>query len=263
MELDSALSGIPKIFRKKILDTYLQIKERSKKAIFDSSFDAAGLSSGKFSEAVFRYIQNEVTGKYIPFGKNISNFPDECRKIITHQNGSIPESIKIIMPRALVFLYTLRGKRGIGHVGGDIDANHVDAATISRVTDWIVCELIRVNHNLPIEEAQEIINALSTREIPHIWRIGNIKRVLTPGLTYKKQTLFLLYDDQQQGVLSEDLFSWVEHSRFDIYKNKVLMPLHKERLIEYDRDSEIVYISPLGMTEVQNKILPAIERGHS
>jgi hypothetical protein len=96
------------------------------------------------------------------------------------------------MPRGLNFLYTLRNKRGIGHVGGDVDANSIDAATIVRVADWCLCELIRVVHNLPLEEAQTLLNAITERQIPGVWSVVGKKRVLIPGLDAKAQTLVLL-----------------------------------------------------------------------
>ena len=35
----------------------------------------------------------------------------------------------------------------------------------------------------------------------------------------------------------EDLFAWVEHPRMSNYRTHVLLPLHRDRLIEYDRES--------------------------
>jgi len=40
-----------------------------------------------------------------------------------------------------------------------------------------------------------------------------------------------------------------------MFKKKVLTPLHKERLVEYDRETESVTISPLGIKEVEENIL--------
>ena len=96
-----------------------------------------------------RLLQEEITGTHIAFNKAIPNMAEECRKLITARKTTTPESIKKIIPRALVFLYTVRNQRGIGHVGGDVDANGIDAATIARVTDWILWELIRVILNKP------------------------------------------------------------------------------------------------------------------
>jgi hypothetical protein len=92
-------------------------------------------------------------------------------------------------PRALVFIYTMRSKRDIAHVGGDVDANTIDFATMVRTADWIICELIRLYHSLSLEDAQDLVDGISVRQLPDIWEINGKKRVLRPGLTAKQQTL--------------------------------------------------------------------------
>lgn len=253
--LDAALGGIPKKFRDRIVKSYLEMKRRFSEARFDSSWDASGLSAGKFCEATFRFLQEHLTGNSIAFGKNIPNFADECRNLISLPATAGIDSLRVIMPRAIVFLYTLRGKRGIGHVGGDVEANEIDAAAVMRLCDWIVCELIRAFHSLSLEEAQGIVDALSKRSVPEIWEIAGKKRVMRTDLSYPDQTLLLLYSQPEEGVLSEDLFEWTEHSNFAMYNTSVLIPLHKKRLVEYDRESDIVYISPLGVSKVEDQIL--------
>lgn len=205
--LESALARIPKPFRSKIIQTYLDVKRRHIEAKYDSS----GLSVGKFCETVLRLLQHEILGASTPFGKKINNFADECRKLITARSNQ-PQSLRIIMPRALVFLYTVRNKRGIGHVGGDVDANRIDSATMARLSDWILCELIRVYHDLSLEEAQDLVDSLAERDLPDIWTVAGRKRVLREGTTKKAQTLLLLYSEADVAVPVEDLADWVEYS---------------------------------------------------
>jgi hypothetical protein len=253
--LDQALKSIPIKFRAKIINSYSEIKTRATTAFFNSTWDASGLSSGKFAETILRFLQHELTGTSIPFNRHVSNFADECRKIIVLPKTTGLETLRIIMPRALVFLYTLRGKRGIGHVGGDIDANEIDIKTIVRICDWIICELIRIYHNISLEEAQSIINSLSEKMIPEVWEISGKKRSLKKGLNYKDKTLLLLYTEIENGVLTEDIFSWTKHSNTSNYKRDVLIPLHSDDLIEYDQEDEIIYISPVGIDKVEREIL--------
>jgi hypothetical protein len=253
--LDEALGGVPALFRGRIIQAYLETKRRFGESTYNSSVDSAGLSVGKFSETVLRFLQQHLTSTHIQFGKHIPNFPDECRKLIQLPVASGLESLRVIIPRALVFLYTLRGKRGIGHVGGDVEANSIDLATIVRISDWVICELIRIFHGLSIEEAQGIVDALSTRAVPDIWEVAGKKRVLKQGLDFKQQVLLLTYSDIQGGVLSDDLFSWTEYSNFAMFKKNVLVALHQKKLIEYDKESEIIYLSPIGVKEVEEKLL--------
>lgn len=257
INLEHALSNISEKFRNKIITSYLELKQRYVGASRDASWDAAGLSAGKFCESVFRFLQNEFTGTHIAFGKHIPNFADECGKLIKLPNTVGNESTRVIIPRALIYLYTLRGKRGIGHVGGDVEANQIDMVTIVRNCDWIICELIRVYHNLSLEEAQAIVDALSQRELPFIWHVAGKKRVIKLGLSYRQQTLLLLYAEPNNGILTEDLCEWVEHPRIREFRSTVLGKLHGERLIEYDKINEIAYLSPLGIEEVETKIIKA------
>jgi len=212
-------------------------------------------SVGKLCETVLRFLQQELTASYTSFGTHISNFADECQKLIGLLRGSGSESLRVIIPRALIFLYTLRGKRGIGHVGGDIEANQIDLETMVRIADWVICELIRIYHKFSLEEAQALVDSISSRNLPLVWEVGGKKRVLISGLDYKQQVMVLLYATPDSGVLSEDLFAWTEHSNQTVFKRSVLTVLHKARLIEYDGKEETVVISPLGAIEAEAALL--------
>lgn len=252
--LDSALAGVPDSkLRSKLIEAYLEVK----RAQAEGRFDLAGLNAGKFCEVALRIAQQRVLGSSTPLGKKIANFADECRALVTSPTAAAPESIREIIPRALVFLYTVRNKRGIGHVGGDVDANRVDALTMVQIADWVVCELIRLFHGLSLEEAQDIVDALSTRQLPIIWEVGGKKRVLRTGLSAADEVLLLLYAENQQAVLTEDLCSWVEYSNPSVFRRKVLQKLHSDRLVEYDTESELVHLSPKGVAKVESELLRA------
>ena len=254
--LTAALGKLPSKFRKRVAESYTEIKHRYSQALHSHEYDATGISTGKFAETVLRLLQQEAAGTHTPFGKHIPNFGNECRKVIQAPATALPEPLRVIVPRALVFLYTLRSKRGIGHVGGDVEANEMDIRAAVHTVDWVMCELIRVYHSLSLEEAQGLVDALSTRTLPLRWEVGGKKRILKLGLQARDKVLVFAYTDVQGGILTEDLFSWAEYSDLSMFKRSVLAPLHKAKLIEYDRESELVYISPLGIQQVEEKILP-------
>lgn len=249
--LEDALASIPPTFRQKLITAYLAVK----KECAESHHDAAGMATGRLCEVIIRLLQEKIFGSSTPFGTKINNFADECRRLITAPNSSGTESERVVIPRALVFIYTMRSKRGIGHVGGDIDANAIDIATMARVSDWIVCELIRLNHGVSLEEAQDVIDALSVRQLPVIWEVAGKKRVLRQGMRAKDQALILLYSSQDSAVLIEDLCEWIEYSNLAVFKQKVIRELHRERLVEFDEESESITISPTGVSHVEENLL--------
>jgi hypothetical protein len=149
----------------------------------------------------------------------------------------------------------MRNKRGIGHVGGDVDANSIDIALMAKTADWLICEFIRIYHGLSLEEAQDLVDALAVRNLPDVWEIAGKKRVLRKGLQAREEALLLLYSTQDSTVLVEDLIDWVEYSNPRVFKSNVLSRLHKDRLVEWDRDSDAVFLSPTGAKHVEDHIL--------
>jgi hypothetical protein len=249
--LQSALANVPSEFRTRIIKAYLDLKARYS----EGKFGGAGLSAGKLCESVIRLLQQELKGSHTPFGHQIQNFAAECESFAQIPRTQGSESLRIVIPRALSYLYTLRNKRGIGHAGGDVDANGIDGATISRISDWVVCELIRIYHNLSLEEADALVSSLSSRDVPDIWEVGGKKRVLRNDLDFKQKTLLLLYSSVDSAVLAEDLYSWTKYSNFAVYRRQVLGLLDSSNLVEYDRDSETVVISPTGIKLVEDVII--------
>ena len=175
--IEDALSSIPKTFRTRLVKYYGEVKQ----AYIRGNFDACGSRSGKFCETLIRCIQNILEGAYTPFGQQL-NLYNEARRLEGLPKTTGAESLRVIIPRALCFLYTLRNKRGFAHVGGDLESEAIDAVTCVRVTDWCLCELIRVIHNLPLEDAQALVNTISAKEVADVWSVAGKKRVLKKGL---------------------------------------------------------------------------------
>jgi hypothetical protein len=244
--LETALVSVPAQFRKRLVDKYLELKD----AFVQGNYDACVLRAGKYCEVLLRFLQFELTGAFTPFGEKITNFSVECRNLEKLPKTSGPETFRVIIPRSLDFIYTLRNKRDIGHVGGDIDANVIDAATSVRGVDWTLAELIRVVHTISLEEAQQILDSIATKQIPMIWAVSGIKRVLNPKMAIADQTLVLLYSDVDEVVLSEDLCDWTEASNFSNFR-RTLRALHSRRLIEYNEETETVILSPTGKSAAE------------
>lgn len=248
--IEEALSSVPNLFRARLIKYYSALKQ----AYVQGDFDACGSRAGKFCETLIRYIQNVLEGTHAPFGQQI-NLYTEARRLEGLPQTTGAESLRVFIPRAICFLYTLRNKRGFAHVGGDLDSDPIDAVTCIRVADWCLCELIRVVHNLSLEEAQSLVNTISAKESPDVWSVAGKKRVLKKGLDYKAQTLLLLYSEVNEAVLVEDLFEWTEYARMNDFCRHVLTPLHRDRLIEWDKDTDAAIISPTGIRRVETEIL--------
>jgi hypothetical protein len=253
--INVALGNIEAGFRKRIIDAYLELKHRAFKAVYNKEFDSAGISSGKFCEILFRFLEKELKGTYTPFASHISNMASELNKIEQLPKTSGNESLRIIIPRAILMIYTLRNKRGIGHVGGDIEANDIDLGTMLKLADWIIAELIRIYHKLSFEEAQAVVDSINLKVLPAVWEINGKKRVLKKGLNYRDKILLILYSDVNNSCAIEDLLEWTEYGNKSRFKTQLLIEMHKENLIEHDTELDYAFLSPLGIYEVEHRIL--------
>ncbi len=125
---------------------------------------------------------------------------------------------------------------------------------VLHAAQWVMAELVRLFHDLDVAEAQTAVDALIDRTLPTLWRVGDVTRVLTTGLSLDDQTLLLLYAEPH-GVHEKELARNLERDRLDNYR-KVLRRLHGRRQIEYNAETREAIISPLGINDVEIRLLP-------
>jgi hypothetical protein len=146
-------------------------------------------------------------------------------------------------------LYEVRNNRSVGHVGGDVDPNHMDSVAVLSMCNWIMGELVRVYHALSVQDAQKVVDALVEVRIPVVWSDGFKKRVLNPSLKLPEQLLLLIATTLPQ-VSVDDLLLWTEASDKK-YFMKLLRGLHKSRRIELDETTFTIQILPPGASKIQ------------
>jgi hypothetical protein len=120
----------------------------------------------------------------------------------------------------------------------------MDATLVIGMCNWIMAELVRVFHALPIPEAQRLVDDLADRTIPLVWEGQSVRRVLDTSLKLWEQIIILLAS-KSGSVRVIDVLNWTDYSNKS-YFLKTLRQMHKERLIELSRDNVTVEILPPG-----------------
>jgi hypothetical protein len=215
-------------------------------------WEPSELNGGKLCEVVYSILRGHVDGSFPASARKPKNMVDACRGLEA-AGDTFPRSVRIQIPRMLIALYEVRNNRGVGHVGGDVDPNHMDAAVVVSMARWIMAELVRIFHDVDTRTATDLVDLLATREVTAIWTVAGRKRVLNTKLTMKEKSLILLYGETGP-VAENDLLSWVEHSNPSVFRRDVLRPMHKSRLIEFDEVAKLVNISPLGARFVETNV---------
>jgi hypothetical protein len=230
---DSSLAGA-------ILQTFKDLE----KQYFLRSWKTSALDAGHFIEAVRRFIDHKLFGKYTAIGKALSALDDQELKRLEKATGS--DSYRLHIPRALFFTYGLRNKRGIGHLSAE-SANYMDASAILAQCKWILAEMLRLESTLSFYETAALVDKIIERPLPGIWETGGVRRVLKSNLPMRDQILFLLL---QQSPQTETALRASTECQNQTYFRTLLRNLHKERLIEYGRNGSCT-LSPTGYVQAE------------
>jgi hypothetical protein len=242
-------SKLPPDLVNALLASYNELKQN----FYIGKHEPSELNGGKFCEACFRILQHETNGgSYTSIGTSVPDLIGKLRDFEKLPATTTNESFRIHIPRVLVTIYNIRNKRGVGHLGGDVNPNYTDSSLLVACADWIMAELFRIYYQCSLEEAQGIVNAIIQRRLNLIHEIETTKRVLLPSLSSRNQTLLLLASIYPNKALVSNLISWIEPGNKSRYQNNVLRQLHKDRLIEYDKSGWCV-ILPTGLSYVASQ----------
>ncbi len=247
MPLDprAALGSLPQGLSGDLVDALNEVV----KNYAERRWEPSELNGGKLCEVAYTIIKGYLDGGDYPArSSKPRNLLAACLQL---ENG-YPDGVRsarIQIPRLLIALYEIRNNRGVGHAGGDVNPNHMDATAVLFMSKWIVAELVRILHDSTTAEASELVEALVERDIALVWSFSGVKRVLVPGLVRREQTLLLLVG--QASAKDAELITWLEVSRPSDYRKDVLRPMHRQRLIEYDETAGVVSLLPPGVAAAE------------
>lgn len=234
----TAFSSLPPSLRDPLIVEYRSITRNYQ----EHRWQPSELAGGIFCEIVYTILDGYSSGTFAAAPIKPRNFSDACRRL--ESNTNVPHSFRILIPRALPALYDIRNNRGVGHAGGDVDSNYMDATLVLGMCSWIMAELVRVFHALPIPEAQQLVDHLADRAIPLVWEGQSIRRVLDTSLKLWEQVIILLASKHGHVKVSEVL-DWTDYGN-KAYFLKMLRQMHQQRLIELSKDKVVVEILPPG-----------------
>jgi hypothetical protein len=241
------LGNLPEGLRTELLNAFNEIVRNFR----ESQWEPSELNGGKFSEVVYSILKGYTEGKFPKRAAKPRNMVDACKDL--EKATGFPRSARILIPRMLLGLYEVRNNRNVGHVGGDVDPNHMDAVCVLSMAKWILAELIRVFHATDTDEATAAVEALTEREIPVIWQVGEKRRVLRTDLSVHDKMMLLVYSSPGP-VTDDELLAWLEYGNVSRFKRSVLQGAHDERLLEYDASTGSVEISPRGAKYVEENL---------
>jgi hypothetical protein len=243
------MNNLPKGLRDELFNTFNTIL----KNYHERKWEPTELNGGKLCEITYSILNGHVNGNFPQNAKKPSNMYIACQEFEKLPNSKYPRSIRIQIPRMMIALYEIRNNRGVGHIGGDVDPNSMDATAVLFMSKWIMAELIRIFHDVDVTTAKNTVDKIIEHTIPIIWKVDEKIRILRTDLSMREKTLLILY--HMGGKVDEtDLVNWIEHTNPSIYRRDVLKKAHKDRQLEYDQINSTAEISPKGIKWLEDNI---------
>ena len=250
---DQVFAAIPTELRKELEADYHEIKHN----FALRKFKPSEMGGGHFCETGYRILEwySDPTGNYTSLKADVGDFRQLQSRLM--KNKQLHESVRFHLPNALSTIYDIRSRRGAAHKGKDVNPNFMDATLDVAAADWVMAELVRMLHNVSVDEAKSMVESIVTKKVPLIWKIEDRTRVISPPgnpLSYDEKALVILYSDHPEPVTVSDLYLWTRHSNKSVFRNKVLKKLDQSDMIDVDPDTDLVRLSLLGMYQVENHI---------
>jgi hypothetical protein len=253
LDAAQALGPLPPGPRSELLAEHAKITRNFR----EGRWEAAELDGARFCEIVYTILAGYLDGQSYPASaRKPPDLKTACEALAQRPRSAGPDAARVTIPRILVGLYQVRNNRGVAHVGGEVNANHMDATYVLHATQWVMAELVRMFHKTDVDTATKIVDALVDRTLPIVWKVGEVRRILDSSLNLRDSTLLLLYGEPG-GAKDADLARDLEQKRLDNYR-RVLRGLHAARLIEYTEAGGIAIISPKGEKDVEERLLPDV-----
>jgi hypothetical protein len=253
IDAQNFLSGLPANLREELLQSYEAISSR----YAEHKWGPSELDGAKFCEIIYSIVNGLLRGNMPSRASKPTNMLRACQALENtpaDSNRVGDRSLRVLIPRMLPVLYEIRNNRNVGHVGGDVDPNFLDATAVYTMASWMLAELVRIFHNVSTQEAQDVVDTLIERKHPLIWEVGGKRRILDSNMPPKDQVLVHLHA-KAGWVSAKDLTEWIEYSTVGNLRSKILRALHEKRLIEYDKINDRARLSPTGAIDVEGRLL--------
>jgi hypothetical protein len=198
-------------------------------------WDGVALKSGKFVEAVTKALM-VYCGKTIGAARQFKA-GQELRQLEGLPAAQHPETVRIVIPKACIFVYEVVNNRGGRHDAHDLDANEMDAKGIVPTISWVLAEMVRFcSTDADTASAMAVIQELTNKTYPYFEEIDGRAYVNIRGLKPGDIALLLLYRYYPQKIGRQQLIDLVV--RHGHKKATVNTAVHRLKNLVDDDDGE-------------------------
>ncbi len=149
-------------------------------------------------------------------------------------NAALPDSVRLQIPDVAELIADVRNKRDVGHLGGSVSVNGMDANLVMACTSWLLAEIVRLESGVSPADAQQMVDSLVERRVPIIEEIDGEPVVLNTKLPAKERALVLLYKKYPDRIPVKTLQHWVAYWNATRFKKLLESEAKEARVVIND-----------------------------
>lgn len=225
-------------FSEKRLRDILNYYYKSIKKFQSSDWEGCILNAGKFIEAVLKDLFL-FCGQALPKQRdfNVGKIVEKLKNLDANKYDDV---IRLLIPRACVFVYDIASNRGARHDPTEIDSNKMDSVVVIQNISWILAEMIRFSQRgrVPPDEAITLVEALMEKKYPDFEEIDNRIYVNRENLSAQQIGLLLLNYKYPKRIPRQKLIDMIKCHGFS--KNAASVTITRlQKLVDDDGNSHL------------------------
>lgn len=178
-----------------------------------SDWEVSTLKIGKFVEAALKMIYVHC-GQILPPSRRFS-----VASIVINLGklSGFSDTLRLLIPRACVFIYDIASNRGARHDPDEINPNKMDASIALSTASWILAELLRFSDSASStpESTIDLVEGLVEKKYPYFENIDGRTYINFRNLSPRDAALLILNVNYPKRMSREDLKSHLERHDYD------------------------------------------------
>lgn len=212
-------------------------------------WDGVALKAGKFVEAITKALVLHC-GRTPPV--NMRNFKagNELDGLKQADKAIYSDAVRIVVPKACLFVYEVVNNRGGRHDAGEIDANSFDAAVIVPIVQWVLAELVRFSTiGGDIVTAGTLIEGITQKIYPYFEKIEGRTYVSAKKLGAPAIAILLAYEAYPSAIAKKELEASIV--RHGLSKKAAAMALARNKTL-FDEQNGHLKLRAIGRQKAED-----------
>lgn len=198
-------------------------------------WEGVAVKAGKFVEAITKsliiHCGKTVSGRQRDFKAGV-----ELRQL-EQTPTTYSDVVRVVIPKACIFVYETVNNRGGRHDAHDIDANAMDAKAIVPITSWVLADLVRFcSINGDTAAAAALMDELTTKTYPFSEVIDGRRYIEVKGLKPGEIALLLLDSAYPKRINRQELVDQVV--RHGVTRSAANTAVHRLKSLVDDNGGE-------------------------